>query len=165
MAPKQLRFAEEYALDHNGAAAAVRAGYAPKAARQTASELLTKPNIRSLVAQHEAEAAERLAVTRERVLAELQATIALAREQGNPMAQIAGWREIAKICGYYAPECKQIELQRDATPIHIQLEAMSDAQLLELCRHDVGRDGTIPAQAVTALHSTTPIHRRFASNP
>jgi terminase small subunit-like protein len=40
MTPKQRAFAEHYLLGHCGAAAAVRAGYAPKAARQTAFELL-----------------------------------------------------------------------------------------------------------------------------
>ena len=130
MAPKQLRFAEEYALDHNGAAAAVRAGYAPRAARQTASELLTKPNIRSMVARHEAAAAERLAITRERVLAELERAIDLAREQRNPMAMIAGWREISKICGYYAPERQRVELSVGNWRIRNQFEAMSDAELL-----------------------------------
>ena len=132
MVPKQLRFAEEYALDHNGAAAAVRAGYAPKAARQMASELLTKPNIRSLVAQHEAEAAESLAVSRERVIAELQAAIDLAREQGNPAAMIAGWREIGRMCGYYAPERRQIELRREPDALRAQYETMTDAELLAI---------------------------------
>ena len=39
MTPKQRSFAEHYALDHNGAAAVVRAGYARRSARQIASEL------------------------------------------------------------------------------------------------------------------------------
>lgn len=104
MTPKQRLFAEQYVLDHCGAAAAVRAGYAPKAARQTAYELLAKPAVRALVAEHELNAEQRLGLSRERVIAELQAAIELARAQGNPAAQIAGWREIAKICGYYSPQ-------------------------------------------------------------
>ena len=46
---------------------------------------------------------------------------------------ITGWREIAKMCGYYAPERKQIELRDGHDVLWAQLEAMSDAQLLELC--------------------------------
>ena len=130
MTPKQRAFAEQYVLDHCGAAAAVRAGYAPKAARQTACELLSKPEVWALVAEHEADAERSLGLTRERVIAEIKRAIALAREQGNPAAQIAGWREIAKICGYYAPERKQIELRGDHDALRAQLEVMNDAELI-----------------------------------
>ena len=41
---KQSRFVREYAVDCNGAAAAVRAGYSPRSAKVTASRLLTKAN-------------------------------------------------------------------------------------------------------------------------
>ena len=39
---KQARFVREYAVDCNGAAAAVRAGYSPRSAKVTASRLLRK---------------------------------------------------------------------------------------------------------------------------
>jgi len=39
---KQARFVREYAVDCNGAAAAVRAGYSPRSAKVTASRLLTR---------------------------------------------------------------------------------------------------------------------------
>ena len=42
---KQSRFVREYAVDCNGAAAAVRAGYSPRSAKVTASRLLTKANV------------------------------------------------------------------------------------------------------------------------
>jgi phage terminase small subunit len=84
MTPKQLAFAAHYALDHNGAAAGVRAGYARRSARQMASELLAKPDVRALVAEHEEAAAKRLAVTKERVIAELEAAIDIARQNADP---------------------------------------------------------------------------------
>jgi hypothetical protein len=40
MTPRQERFVAEYCIDRNGAAAARRAGFSPRAARQTASRLL-----------------------------------------------------------------------------------------------------------------------------
>jgi len=132
MSPKQRFFAEQYVLDHCGAAAAVRAGYAPRAARQTAYELLAKPEVRALVTEHEADAERILGLSRERVIAELKAAIELAREQGNPAAQIAGWREIAKMCGYYAPERRQIELRSGDGRLRAQYEAMSDGELIAI---------------------------------
>ncbi len=44
---KEERFVLEYQQDGNGAAAAVRAGYAPKSAKVTASRLLTKANVKA----------------------------------------------------------------------------------------------------------------------
>ena len=45
----QQRFALEYAKDGNGAAAARRAGYSAKGAKQQASHLLTVPNVQAAV--------------------------------------------------------------------------------------------------------------------
>ena len=40
LSAKHKRFAEEYSVDHNATAAAIRAGYAESRARQTGSEML-----------------------------------------------------------------------------------------------------------------------------
>lgn len=45
LSDKQLRWIDEYLIDFNGAAAAVRAGYSAKSARSIAHENLTKPDI------------------------------------------------------------------------------------------------------------------------
>ena len=49
LSAKQNRFVEEYLLDGNGAAAAVRAGYSVKSARAIASENLTKADVLSVL--------------------------------------------------------------------------------------------------------------------
>lgn len=46
---KQEAFCSQYCIDFNGSAAAIRAGYSETSSRQIASELLTKPNIRSRI--------------------------------------------------------------------------------------------------------------------
>ena len=130
MTPKQRSFAEHYALDHNGAAAAVRAGYARRSARQMASDLLAKPDIQALVAEHERAAAKRLAVTKERIIAELEQAIELARQKGDPGAMIRGWAEIGKLIGAYT-ERRKVELVEGAA-LQAKYAAMSDAELLKL---------------------------------
>jgi len=97
---KAARFVEEYAIDHNGAGAAVRAGYAPKSAHVTASRLLRKANVSAAVRALEVEVETELRVTRSRVISELQSAVELARLQNDVSAMIAAWREIAKLCGY-----------------------------------------------------------------
>lgn len=66
------RFAREYLIDLNGAQAAIRAGFAPKSARVTASKLLTKPNVKAIIEADSRAAAEKLGITAVSVLRELQ---------------------------------------------------------------------------------------------
>lgn len=103
LSSRQAQFVEEYAVRRNGTVAAARAGYSQKSAKVTAARLLTKANVRTALAVREAENARALAVTRERVLAEVRVAISIAALNGDAMAMIAGWREVAKLCGYYAP--------------------------------------------------------------
>lgn len=79
LTPKERRFVAEYPIDLNGAAAAVRAGYAKGSAKVTASRLLKKPEIKAAlqdkVEQHVAAVAEATAstdLTAARVLEELR---------------------------------------------------------------------------------------------
>lgn len=46
---KQKAFCEEYIVDLNGAQSAIRAGYSARTAKEQASELLTKPNIKKYI--------------------------------------------------------------------------------------------------------------------
>lgn len=134
LTPKQARFAEEYVVDHNGAAAAVRAGYSARSAKQIANELLTKPDLQAAVAAQEALVAAELGMTRQRVISEILEAIELARSQSNPAGMIAGWREIARICGLYAPERVTVGVSSDvSTAAELRhLEALSDAELAAL---------------------------------
>ena len=98
---KQKLFVSEYLQDLNGSAAAVRAGYSRKSARQTASHLLTKHDIRALVQEKQLETEERLQLTRDDVIRGLLSAAQEARASANPMVQISAWREIGKMLGYY----------------------------------------------------------------
>ncbi len=64
MNSRQRAFAREYAADHNGAAAAVRAGYSSVRAKHTARELLLKPDVVGEIAKLDAVTAEELGVTK-----------------------------------------------------------------------------------------------------
>lgn len=49
LTPKQEQFCIEYLIDFNGTAAAIRAGYSPKTARQIAAQNLSKLNIQNRI--------------------------------------------------------------------------------------------------------------------
>jgi phage terminase small subunit len=76
LTPKQERFCQEYCIDFNGAAAAIRAGYSEKTAKEIAAENLTKPNIQARIAELQQKTAEKFEVTKEMLAREL---LAIAR--------------------------------------------------------------------------------------
>lgn len=75
---KQQRFVDEYLLDLNAAAAAVRAGYGAKNADVVGSQNLAKPNVAAAIRERMADRRQRTEITQDRVLEEL-AHIAFAR--------------------------------------------------------------------------------------
>lgn len=130
---RQRRFVEEYGVDRNGAAAAVRAGYSPRSAKQTAYELLTKPDLQAAVAAQEVLVAAEVGIARQRVIQGLLEAVEMARERRDPGAMIAAWREIGKMLGYYAPDRVRVEADCSRNdPLRRQLEALSDVELVAL---------------------------------
>lgn len=75
-------FAKEYLVDLNGAQAARRAGYSPRAAKQKANVLLKDPRVIELVSRGMAERAERTEINADLVLKGIQ-RIALMAESSQ----------------------------------------------------------------------------------
>ena len=140
MNTRQARFVQEYLIDRNGAAAAVRAGYSAHTARQIAYEILTRPDVAAAVGQGEARLAAEAELSRAATLKGFQEAIEIARLRSDPSAMIAGWREIGKMCGYYAPERKQVQLSTDVRAQRNELARMTDAELAELIAGGQGPD-------------------------
>jgi phage terminase small subunit len=72
LSPKRRAFVAEFLVDHNGAAAAVRAGYRPRSAKVRASRLLADPEVKSELDAALAAQQERLRLKADDVLRELQ---------------------------------------------------------------------------------------------
>lgn len=75
---KQLRFIQEFTIDHNATQAAIRAGYSPKTAGAIGAENLRKPQIDAEIKRLESETVQKLEITRDRIVQEL-AEIAFAK--------------------------------------------------------------------------------------
>lgn len=69
---KQSAFVREYLIDLNGTQAAIRAGYSPRSAAETASENLRKPNIQEAIAERVRANSEKTGITPEQVLIDIQ---------------------------------------------------------------------------------------------
>jgi hypothetical protein len=67
---KQSAFIEEYAIDMNASAAATRAGYSAKTAKEHATRLLTNVHVAAAIAEARAERSIRTNITADRVLQE-----------------------------------------------------------------------------------------------
>ena len=128
---KQFRWIDEYLIDFNGAAAAVRAGYSPKSARSIAHENLTKPDIQAVLQARQAAMAKELQITRQGVIRGLLDAVEMGRLQQNPGAMVSALREVSKMLGFNAPEVKRVELTATQHGAYQDLSSWSDAQLFE----------------------------------
>ena len=126
---KQLRFIDEYCISHSAADAARKAGYSEKTARSIGHELLTKPDILEAIQDRQQATALVLGVTRQKVVSDLLEAVQTAREQGQPMAMIAGAREIGKMLGFYAAEVHQVGVKLNEMALAAKYETMSDQEL------------------------------------
>lgn len=129
---RQLAFVEEYSLGYSATEAARRAGYGARGSGVTATRLLRNANVLAEINLRRAANAERFAVSREAVITELLNAITFAKEQKNPAAMISGWREIAKLCGYYQPTKHEVRLTDGKPPMLRNLETMSDEELIAI---------------------------------
>lgn len=71
LSPKAQRFINEYLKDGNGKQAAIRAGYAPKAAEVQASRLLRNVQVADAIRTRQQQLQERAGVSAQRVVEEL----------------------------------------------------------------------------------------------
>ena len=76
---RQKRFAEEYSVDHNGAQAAIRAGYSARTAKQTASRMMANVAVKQLVAKIDRQKRVTLGLKGTAELEELVSLLAEAR--------------------------------------------------------------------------------------
>lgn len=72
---KQQRFADEYIISGNATDAAIKAGYAPKAAYQTGAENLRKPQIKAYIAERLKSLENEKIATQEEILQYLTAVM------------------------------------------------------------------------------------------
>ena len=123
-------FVDHYAILGNGSEAARLAGYSAKTACAIASETLRIPHVIAAVRERQAQHAAELNVTKADVIAGILGAIALARQQADPGAMIAGCTALAKLCGFFAPEVAKVEAGGAA--VVSRLASLSDAELIEM---------------------------------
>ncbi|HAL23410.1 MAG TPA: hypothetical protein DCP40_11880 [Stenotrophomonas sp.] len=99
LTPKQQRFVQEYLQDHNGAQAAIRAGYSESTARQQGSRLLTDPRVLAAVRAGQKKVAKKAEVTVESLMAELEQARKLALKEKQASAAVTATMGKGKLAG------------------------------------------------------------------
>ena len=127
-------------LSLSGAARA--AGYNFKDFNSGGKQVLKRAPVKARLAQMRAEAAQRARISQDDVIEGFKSAIGDAQMLSDPQAQIAGWREIAKMLGFYAPEVKRIEISSVELKARQELAELSEKDLLEMA----GDDGAIEGE-------------------
>jgi hypothetical protein len=70
-------------------------------------------------------------MSRGRVMDGYLEAIEMAKMQADPLTMVRGWTEVAKMCGYFAPDVKKIEISLSAKRLVDKMEQMSDDELLK----------------------------------
>lgn len=137
---KQELFLNNYLIDFNATAAAVRAGYSPKTAQEQSSRLLKHPAVSVAVDIAKAKAVEKVEVTVDKVLRDLEQA-----------------RTAALDAGQFSPAVRASELQGKYLKMFFDghqveptgLAAMPTAKLMEDLRALLGKDGLASIGAMT----------------
>lgn len=99
LTPRQRRFCEEYTIDFNGSAAAVRAGYSTNYPDRQANQLLNNKGVRAYIDHLTAsKAAKIMSVTPDWIIQGIVATLEDAERAGD---KFRGYELLARIMGMF----------------------------------------------------------------
>jgi len=132
--PLEAEYVKNVAAGMLPSTAARAAGY--KNVTQAVKRLTKKPATVAAVLREKNRTAEKNDMNRKRVMDGFLEAIGAARQQSDPLAMISGWREIAKMCGYYEATKHRVEISVNGQVMHTQMQTMSDAELLKLAEGD-----------------------------
>ena len=132
---KQRMFVHHLVHDKlNQTAAARQAGF--RHPRTVACALMKSPKVLAAIAEERLGYAKASGMTKQKVVEGFSEAIDLARIKADPIAMIAGWREIGKMCGFYEATKAKIEVSVQGQVLIQRLNTMSDEELLALAEGD-----------------------------
>jgi phage terminase small subunit len=136
LSDKQRMFAKAVSEGRSYSQAARIAGFADTS-EGYGKKLMRQPTIQAAVDHYFRANQASSMVTRKRVMEGFLRGIELAEMQGDAANVIGGWRELGKMCGYYAPETKKIDINVTAKRLISKFETMSDEDLAKMLEETV----------------------------
>jgi phage terminase small subunit len=126
LSPKQKLFIKEYVKDKNGARAARVVGFSEKTAKEQASRLLTKVNVRAAVDAALAKQAEAADISAERIVKEISLVAFQKLNQGELKAISGNKLKALELLG------KHFKIFTDVSEIKAELKVVSKQRVAEL---------------------------------
>ena len=96
MTPKQECFCREYLVDLNATAAAHRAGYSERTAKQQGSRLLTNADVQAAIAEAQEARAKRTGLAQDDVVRGLLKEAELTGEGSHHAARVSAWAHLGR---------------------------------------------------------------------
>jgi phage terminase small subunit len=128
---KQARFVEEYLIDLNATAAAIRAGYSEKTAATIGHENLRKPKIADAIRVGREKLSKRAQITQKDVLAGLQQEATNYGKGSSHSARVTAWVWIGKHLGMFT---ERAEVKDETRVQRYDISHFSDDELDTLDR-------------------------------
>ncbi len=132
---RQRKVAELVGRGSSWNQAAKDAGYAQGASN--VSMWREDPRIQSIVEVERTKNEAVVNMDRKRVMEGFLEAVDIARVQADPATMIKAWAEVARMCGYYAPETRKIDISISAKRMVDKFETMSDEELLKYADQNV----------------------------
>jgi hypothetical protein len=102
------------------------------AAPQHGYRVIKKPNVLKALLEAREKWAVASRMTRQRCIDGFLESINLAKMAGEPIAMVAAWREIARMCGFYEPTKHKVEISVNGQLQLERLQAIPREELLKL---------------------------------
>ena len=112
--------------------------------------IVKSPKVQAAIKYSYAKYAQAAQMTRKRVMDGMLEAIEMAKIQADAAVMVSGWREIGRMCGFYAPEVKKIDISITTKRVIDQLETLSDDDLLKMVEEN---GETIEGEATDVLES------------
>ena len=126
---QQEKFAQAYARGMSAQASARHAGYQKHGAEVW---IFQKPQVVNRIHELRKHYEEQGKMTKKKVMDGFIEAIEIAKLKGEAQAMVSGWREIARMCGYFEPIKHKLEVDVSGKVIVQRLQGLSDAELLRL---------------------------------
>lgn len=133
---RQQLFVNAIARDGMNFNAAMRqAGFANTSGSR--HSLMGNAKIQHAIAVEREKYAKASMMTKKKVIEGFTEAIDMARIKADPMVMVAGWREIAKMCGFYEPTRHKLEVSVNGQVVIQKLQQLDDHELLQLAEGNV----------------------------
>lgn len=132
---KQKLFVKFWAQGESILSASYRAGYSDNGTM--GYRLAKDPAILKIYHYEKAKYEEAAQVTRKEVIEGFREAANMARTLADPVALTGAYREIGKMCGYYEPVKRTIDINVSGNVTMKKLEALNNDELLKLIKGEV----------------------------